>query len=105
MWPLWSPTLMSRANLPPTRPEKISSIPAELWQITTIVTAPVETHHKTTFSAENAQVPSLGFLWGRNISPIETAQNSVSAKVGRPARNTAASMVHWGFNLLLKVQR
>ncbi|GBM65316.1 hypothetical protein AVEN_89687-1 [Araneus ventricosus] len=44
------------------------SIPDQLWQITAIVTTPVETHHKTTFSAKIAQVPSLRFLWGRKIS-------------------------------------
>ncbi|GBM09286.1 hypothetical protein AVEN_59253-2-1, partial [Araneus ventricosus] len=32
---------------------------------------------------KKCQVPSLRFLWGRKISPRETAQNHVSAPVGR----------------------
>ncbi|GBN06296.1 hypothetical protein AVEN_184761-1 [Araneus ventricosus] len=58
----------------------------------------LEAHYSTTFPAESAQVPSLRFLWGRKISPRETAQNHVLAPVRRPARNIAARTIQkvWG---------
>ncbi|GBM96086.1 hypothetical protein AVEN_212484-1 [Araneus ventricosus] len=47
---------------------------------------------------EKRQVPPLRFLWRRKNSSSETAQNHVSAPVGRPARNIASRTVHQDYS-------
>ncbi|GBM37155.1 hypothetical protein AVEN_205595-1 [Araneus ventricosus] len=67
---------------------------AELSQITTIFTAPVETPHNNILRRNKNPSPFTSLPLGKHISPSETAQNHVSAPVGRPAWNIAARTVH-----------